>query len=265
VTVQTRLAVLLILVLAALTAAADSIEVIELQHRPAAELIPLIEPLVDGQGAITGQAFKLIVRGTDAEQAQIRKLVEQLDTAARQLMVSVFQGSVRDLHGLDVGGQVAYDSETGALVSGRALSTRTRSADHPLHRLRISEGNEGYIETGASIPYFSGRVWHGPRGDAVEGGVDYKDTHTGFYVLARTHGDQVTLNISPYRQIARETYGGQIDTRSASTTITGKLGKWLQIGGVNERRERSISGGGSRFTTRGRASDGIWIRVDPAD
>ena len=278
---------LLALLLCAAAAVADTIEVIELHNRPAAELIPVIKPMLDAGGSLTGQGFQLIVRSNDANLAQIRHLVNALDTAPEQLLISVFQGTDRDVRALAMSGGVVHqgDEVSGAIgdnsgpgrggnvrystdgtsVNAHVLSTRGRLSDNPVHQLRVTAGTEGYVETGQSIPYFSGRVWRGPGGASVESTIDYRDVTTGFYVLPRLHGDQVTLQISPHKSAVNQARAGAIDTQRAATTVSGPVGEWLQIGGVNEQVERSGSGVGNIASTRSRNNSSIWIKADRVD
>ena len=232
----------LVLLLWCGAAGADRIETIQLQHRPAAEILPLIRPMLDSGDSVSGDGFQLFVRANDQSLEQLRHMVEQLDTASRQLLISVFQGSERDLRALAVGGGFSYrDNDTrvavgsseaapgggsvrystgGASVNASTLSTRGRLSDNPVHQLRVSEGAPGYIDTGQSIPYFSAPRWwgrhHRHRGE-VEAGVEFKDVTTGFYVLPRVHGEQVTLDISPHKQALSDSRPGTIDTQRAST------------------------------------------------
>lgn len=275
---------LLALTLFAATAAADSIEVIELRNRPAADLIPVIRPMLDAGGSLTGQGFQLIVRSNPGNLEQIRHLVNALDTAPEQLLISVFQGTERDLRALAMSGGLRYENDhvegsagdhssqqrgagirystDGTSVTARTLATRGRLSDNPIHQLRVTSGSEGYVETGQSIPYFSGSVWRGPRGTSVESAVDYKDVTTGFYVLPRVRGEHVTLEISPHKNAVSQTRAGAIDTQRATTTVSGPLGEWLQIGGVTEQVERSGSGIGNIASTGSRTNASIWIRAE---
>jgi len=92
--------------------------------------------------------------------------------------------------------------------------------------------------------------------------VDYKDIDTGFYVLPKVHGEQVTLDVSPYKQSQSRQRGGTIETQRASTRITGQLGQWLTIGGVTEQTRRSSTGVGSYGSTQSRDNASIWIKAD---
>jgi type II secretory pathway component GspD/PulD (secretin) len=277
-----QLFTLLVLCLAALTAQADSIATIQLHNRPAADIIPLVKPMLGPGDAISGQGFQVSLRAPTDTQAQIKQMISALDTAAKMLLISVFQGNQRDLRALSVEGNFQAGGDNGSVSIGSSkergrggdvsfstrnasgganvISTRGRLQDNPIHQLRVSEGSEGYIETGESIPYFSGAQWLAPG--AVVGGIDYKDVTTGFYVLPRIHGDQVTLQVSPFKQSLSNTRGGDINTQSARTTITGRLGEWLSIGGTTEQTQQSRSNIGSYSSTQGRNEESIWIKAD---
>ena len=266
-------------------ALADPIQSIQLKHRPADEIMPVIKPLLGADDSLTGQGYQLFIRTSEKNFEQVRQMVSKLDTAAKMLLVSVFQGNDRELRALGVSGNFQYqdsDAKVGlgssdksgqrgadvkystrnASAGAHTFSTRGRLSDNPIHQLRISEGSEGYIETGESIPYFSGSYWRGGRHGLVGGGVDYKDINTGFYVLPRIHGEQVTMDVSPYKQSQSRQRGGDIETQSASTRITGQLGEWLAIGGITGQTRRYNTSVGSYGSTQSRDNASIWIKAD---
>ena len=276
-----KMACLLLLVS---VARADSIATIQLQHRPAEEVITIVQPMLKADDAISGQGFKIFLRSSPETLELVKGIVDVVDIPARILQVSVFQGSERDLGALGAsasvrvergdasveignerdrenvaGGSVTYNT-TDASASGSAISTQKSLRDNPIHKVRVSEGNEAYIETGERIPYFYSAAWIGPRGFA--GGVQYKDAVTGFYVLPRIRGDNVVLEVSPFKSTSLNTGRENFDTQSASTTITGRVGQWLLIGGITERVERSQSATGTTVVTQGRDDSGIWIKAD---
>jgi len=255
---------------------ADEVEVIELRHRPAEELIPLLRPMIDETGSLTGQGFRLIIRSSPADIDRLRQLVERLDSAPRQLLISVFQGSESDLQRSGSAVAIEYSSRNpsistgkkvderggGARISGSTFSTRARSKDAPIQQLRIREGAAGHIETGQSIPYFSSKLWLGARRSAVQAGIGYKDVSTGFYVRPRVHGDRVTLDISPYKEALSPKGGGIIDTQSAATTVTGPLGQWIEVGGSRTLKDSSDRSTGSTASTRQRNDTRLWIKAE---
>ena len=266
------------------TVQADSISTIQLQNRPAEEVIPIVKPMLEADDAITGQGFKIFLRSSPETLARVRDMIDVLDTPAKILQVSVFQGSDRDLGELgisakiriesgdasvdigngrdnndDAGGSITYSTTNGS-ASINSISTQKSLRDGPIHQVRVTEGTEAYIETGEQIPYFYSAARIGPRG--IAGGIEYKDAITGFYVLPRIRGDNVILEVSPFKSSQSNTGGDNIDTHSAGTTITGRVGEWLLIGGVTEQLERTQSATGTTVATHGGDNTGIWVRAD---
>ena len=247
-------------------AQADSVSVIELQHRPAEEVIPIVQPMLAPSDAITGTGFKLFLQSSPQTAARVRSMIEMLDTPARIMQVSVFQGSESSLREIAASARLRVESgatsygTTGGSVSVDGISTQESLRQNPLHQVRVAEGNEAYIETGERIPYFYGAAFAGRR--AVAGAVEFQNVVTGFYVLPRIRGDNVFLEVSPFSSSSSNNSGGNIETQAASTTISGSLGEWLLIGGVTEQVERSETGIGSTYATRGKDATGIWIKAD---
>ena len=256
--------------LLASTVQADSITTIQLMHRSAEEIIPIVKPMLGAGDGITGQGFILFLRSSPQTVAQVKEMIDALDIAAKMLQVSVFQGSKRDLEALRVSGSLQFKTGDASVRIGNssgnasgdfnATSTRLRRANNPIHQLRVAEGTAGFIETGEQIPYFTGAKRIAP-GSAV-GSTEYKDVTTGFYVLPRIHGDQVTLQVSPFKNSLSKTRSGNIETQQANTTITGRIGAWLQIGGVEENIKHSQTGTVSYSSTKSKTKNSIWIKAE---
>jgi type II secretory pathway component GspD/PulD (secretin) len=251
---------------------AASITTIQLQNRPAEEIIPIVKPLLGPGEVITASGFKLFLRASPASVEQVRDIIDALDIAAKMLQISVFQGSERDLKtvvisgnlriesgdanvgvgssGKHGAGNIAYDSGN---VSGdiNANNSQTSQSSNPVHQLRVTEGTEGFIQTGNQIAYSS-----------YNNGTEYKDVTTGFYVLPRIRGSGVMLKVRPFKNSQSNTRAGSIETQSANTTISGRLGEWLPLGGVTEQFKRSQSGIGSSSSSEGSTKSSIWIRAD---
>jgi type II secretory pathway component GspD/PulD (secretin) len=278
-----RLSLLPGLVLLVSAVQADSISTIQLQHRPAEDVIPIIEPMLGADDGISGQGFKIFLRSSPQTLARVREMVEDLDIPAKILQVSVFQGSARDLgelgisadvqiesgdasvdigngrdNDVDAGGSVTYSTSDGS-VSLNGISTQKSLRDNPIHQVRVTEGAEAYIETGERVPYFYG-AWKGRRG--YGGSIEYEDAMTGFYVLPRIRGDNVILEVSPFKSSQSNTDGDNIDTQSAGTTVTGRIGEWLLVGGITEQLEQTQSVTGTTIATQSRDDTGIWVKAD---
>src|SRR4026207_1645190 len=91
------LAALVLGCLGLVTAQAQQMQVIELDFRMAQGLIPILEPLLEPGGVLTGTDDVLFVRPSPENLEQIRAAVATLDRAPRQLLITVGQGTVRDV------------------------------------------------------------------------------------------------------------------------------------------------------------------------
>lgn len=247
--------------------AGSLIEVIDLQNRPATEVIPLVSPLLGPEDAVTGTGFQLIIRAAPATIAQVREMLGALDTAARNLVVSVRRGGLdtSSERGIDVqgriGGPVAED-RLGVRVIGRQTTDRTGD----LQTLRVLEGQQAFIRSGESIPYRSPGVILIPGGALAASGTNYRDLDRGFLVRPSVAPDhRVRLEIQQVDERLSQMGRGRIDTQRVDTVLSGEIGEWIPIGGIDSQRDASgrwILGAGSQQTTQ---DVEIHVRVDLAD
>ena len=247
-----RFFLLALALLTCLTALADEFEIIDLHHRRADDVIPIVLPLLESGGAITGADDKLFVRSNPANLAQIREAVAAIDRPQRQLLITVGQGSGAARDGTSVRGSATIGSgevqvgvnrppagESGATVITRSRSVQTDQQN--TSSIRALEGTEAYISIGQSVPFTSGTVTTGRYPPVVQQSTSFRDVTSGFYATARVSGDLVTLEISS-RQQAYRPRDETIDIKGATSVVTGRLGEWMELGAVREAQSGSSSG-----------------------
>ncbi len=241
----------------------QEIEVIDLLHRPAEEVMPLVSPFVTKGGSITGTDFKLIIKSTPENIEQIKKLLNKLDTALRQLVIfiSTDYSAVKSQQMAGISGRVGNDRaniatgtprsgnkvivmESGKKIQGGAsakeYSTRSSSQEPPAaQKIRVQEGQWAVIRSGKSIPLRQ-RVTN-PDGTVTQT-ISYRNVTSGFKVRPQVSGKQVTLHVRPERASLSEFGGGQIDISSLETTIQTRLGEWVELGGSLESLQSQESG-----------------------
>ena len=245
------LAPLIFALLFTAAAAADErrIEIVQLNHALAADVLPLLQPLVEPGGSISGMNDKLIVKTTPANLADLLNVLAAIDRAPKRLKITVRQnvdasslvreralsgqvnsGNVRAQvpdPGGRYGASAGYRDKNGNAVRYRALNTRSSNDSQNAHFVTTLEGSPALIQTGQAIPYLYNSGFYGS-------GIDYRDVSSGFYVTPRVNGDNVTLEIAPQLERADPGNRGVIDTRRAQTTLAGRLGEWIPLGGANE-------------------------------
>ena len=259
-------AIIFLLFLSITASAADRIEVIQLHGRSASEIIPIIQPLLDPGTAISAQGYKLIIRGSESDIAQAHEIINQLDSPPKQLTISLRRGAESTFSRNDA-------SATGTIKSGdarvsvngsgpakiRLHETQRNINDDSIRRINVTEGRQAFIQTGQLIPVGERHIDQFGRKNNT---VRYQSANSGFYVVPRLSGDLVNLEILQNNtQIDR--HGRQtLNTQSAGTTLRGRLGEWISIGGVSQQSTQSSSGI-LHSTRRSSHNDSqLYIKVD---
>lgn len=231
-----RLAWMFILSLWAATTLAQELEIITLRHNTAEQLIPQLRPLLAQGAALTGRGDSLFLRTTPANLAEIRQALAVLDRPLRRLVISVRHAGRQAAQG----GGAALGVEVGrrTVISGGVSESRATRDEEVAQQVQTVEGGRAFINVGRSSPVVMRQVVPTPHGAVVSDTLSYRETGTGFYVEPRVAGDRVTLAIST----ANDTPGalpGSAEVRRVVSTVSGRLGEWIPLGGSTRQVERS--------------------------
>lgn len=245
--------------------AADKLEVIQLHNRPAEQIIPLLQPHLETNEALTGQGFQLILRARAERAQELKALIAQLDAAVARLRISVRRASVAEIErdNQRLSGGVHVD-EDGAALRGRVTIHRTeaRSHERDTHMVNTLEGEPAFIAEGLAFPTVGSQVHIINGRQVISNTLEYRQLESGFYALARINGDQVTVTASPKREALSPRGGGMVESDALITTVRGPVGQWLELGGRTASVERSRSGVVHRTESKEHETNPIWIKVD---
>ena len=229
------------------------LEVIQLKHRTTNEIIPLIDPFLDKQGALSGMQGKLIIRTTPENLREIKQLLNEIDNAPRRLIITVKQDvdstTARSLlklsGGISKGGvQVKIAGRTGNrgfVVSKnslkvQALNNQNLERDHITQRIQVLDGGHALIHIGKSLPIPLRNKIHTPQGTRVIESTEFRDVTIGFIVAPSVSGNNVTLEVSPQRNTPHHQLLGAVNIQQINTSISGKLGEWMSLGNMERNR-----------------------------
>jgi type II secretory pathway component GspD/PulD (secretin) len=263
------------MLVAAPVAHAQSLATIPLQFRTAEDLLPILQPLVPQGSVITGTGDMLFVRADAATLEHIREAVAGLDRAPRQLLITVGQRSNARDSGTSARGsgtigsgdvQVGVNRPPADSAGGQVVVRSGTASDDTrnVSSVRALEGYDTYVSLGQSRPFTSttvaGGTHHPP---VVSQSTGFRDVQSGFYATPRVSGDRVTLEISSRQQrLKGDARNAPVTTGSVTTTVTGKLGEWMQIGGAIEGTE-GASGGLVTWGTRTDLTQySAWVKVE---
>lgn len=273
----------LLLVPLAFTARAEltTLETVELKYRTAAEVLPVVEPLVRGEGSVTGTQNLLFVRTTPENLAEVRRVLAAIDTLPRRLQITVLQNLDRATRDrlLAAGGGVssgdaamelpnfprrrgrAVESGRGDVsLRGQGLEREARESDRLAQHIHTLDGSPAFIVTGQPEADSRRRVVRAPFGERVEESASDQDLESGLYVLPRLSGEHVTLEISIRRGRAGPPGAGDLQT--VPTVATGWLGEWIDVGVVLQGHGAARSGVGSAGSSSGSGLGTMLLRVE---
>ena len=121
------------------------------------------------------------------------------------------------------------------------------------------EGRPASIYINQSIPIREVRNLRSGNQITEIDSIRFKDVRTGLMVLPRLTGDQVTLEVSPQKSRLN---GKSIETFDIDTLVRGRIGEWMELGGVTQRRKGSEEGIGDRSATHNDESRKLFLNVD---
>ena len=242
----------------------QGLEIIGLRHRSADQLLPQLAPFVEPGGALSGMNDKLFLRASPRNQAEIRQLVAALDTPPRRLRISVRQEGADS--GADRGAGVSGRLEVGA--GGTAMSGRghlyqsdSRSRRDISQQVQTVDGGRAAIMVGQSHFLPMRQLVLTPAGAVVSETLVQRDLATGFVATPRLAGDRVTLEISP-RDDTPGPQPGAVNSTRLLTTISGRLGEWIELGGALGEQSGSSAGIASYGTQSASRQRRLLLRVE---
>lgn len=242
---------LLVFVFAGFARAQGSLEILSLRYRTAEQVIPVLRPLLEPGGSLTGQGNQLIVRTSARNLADLRSALEAIDRAQRRLTISVRYDAA------------GTSSRSGIGVSNqgvRIVDSRGGGEERIDQRVQVLEGGRATIASGQSRPISQRQVIRTPTGTVVQDTTTMQDTATGFEVVPRIVGRDVILEIAQQREVPMQ--GGMVQGQRTATTVTAPLGEWVEIGGA----DTSVSRDGSTILSAGQsqasAARRVFVRVD---
>lgn len=218
-------------------------------QRNAAQLVPLIQSQL-GEGS-SAQAYQnqIILNANAEETATIKTLLQQIDIAGRQLLITVKkQGEAAQLQQQN-NSQVTISQSGNSRVETRVTThIRGAAANHQGYgeqSVRATEGVASFISIGNSRLYQDGNQ-----------GQAWQPANTGFYITPFIHGDTVNLQIQQFDN--QHLNKQQIAQQQLNSTVTGLLNQWLLIGAINSASQQNQQ----QNTRKQQSNSQIYVKVE---
>ena len=231
-----------------------------MKNRMVEDVIPIIKPLIIKGGTVTGMNNQLILKTTPSNIELIKSILEQIDNAPRKLLISVKRNNNNKFNKKEGGFSIKYDSkniqiesvdtgEKGIIVQNknskgdfiryRKSHEESQEQEGNIFYVNTLEGNPAFINTGQLIPVRNQTTVTTSGTTVVQENIGYHNINSGFYVTPKLQADNVVLTISPKFTELNKNEKNVINVQNVSTTVHGRLGKWISIGGVNQSSNNS--------------------------
>jgi type II secretory pathway component GspD/PulD (secretin) len=232
-----------LLLTASVTAMADT-EVVNLSNRTSADLLPVAQNFIGKDGTVSAYGNQLIVKADPAKIQDLRALLSQLDTPAKRLLITVDTNE---------NNQQSGDNQT------RIISYGTASREGGVQQIQASEGVPALIQVGQSVPLTTTQpdAYGRPQNQ-----TQYRNVTQGFYVTASVTGDTVHLAISTNRDRMSQERPDVVNVQSTDTTVSGRLGEWITLAGINRETQADKSSTTRTYSTQGRDDLTLRVKVD---
>ena len=218
-------------------------QVITLQNRTSASLLPIARDYIGITGKVSAYGNQLIVDAPAARIQSLQELLAKLDKPARRLLISV-----------DTSDNSPPDS------NARVYSTASREGG--TQQIQATEGVPALIQTGSTVPLTS--IQTDAYGRMLSQ-TDYRDVTHGFYVTANVTGNTVHLAIRTNRDRMSQERSDVVETQSTDTEVSGPLGQWITLAGISGRNISRQPPTTRTYSTQSRDDMTVRVKVDALD
>ncbi|MBI3221683.1 MAG: hypothetical protein HYZ46_01045, partial [Nitrosomonadales bacterium] len=123
------------------------------------------------------------------------------------------------------------------------------------------------VSSGQSVPVTQRQLIQQPWGTQIVESIQYQDVNSGFFVQPRLNGDIVTVEISAQNDSLAPNTGNtpSLRVQQTSTTVSGRLGEWMVVGGTARQGESNDGTLSTRSIGTANEERKVLIRVDEID
>lgn len=223
-----------------LAVSAMEVRTIHLDHRTPQEVIEKIDGLLPLNTSIKPFDDRIVLRSDKATYESLMKLLADFDKPHTSITVAVLrsQQELQQTHRR----QDRVDDEqrnTGVETGSTRYSTRDSRERDQLYRASGTAGEPIMLNTRELIPQDDQQVVLRQDGNiAISGTSDYLSLQNGFHTVVRLLSDN-GLKAEIYPAFSEQTRDEAIENTEIATTVTGRIGEWIELGRIGESSARS--------------------------
>jgi type II secretory pathway component GspD/PulD (secretin) len=250
---------------------AREVAVIKVEHRWAAELVPIVKSMLSADGTVTvsERVNSLVIADTPEAIERVQAYLDRFDRPVEQVRIHVrfhTMGETKDSE-IAARGRIS-DNNVSVSTGGKKKDGGDISVDDREHRqksdseffLIAMSGSPAYIRAGKEIPY-NHNVGFFRRYAPGDGTITWQTVESGFEVTPTLADDNAHLKIVP-----RIAYDARQDAVvrffGVQTELTVPLGRWVEIGGTTDQKNEIIREIFSLGSSRGQSSTSMSLMVE---
>jgi len=229
---------------------ADVVEIIQIRYRSATDALRIVEKLITKDGSVTmdDRTNSLVVKDSEESVGRILKIISTFDKAIEMAKIRVRFNENESESSRQIAAGGSVHGKNRKISSGKkknGVEVRIEDIDKTRQTgseyfVTVASGSPAYIVTGKSIPYRQKWV-HISGKRAISGdSVHFENIETGIEVTPVIAGEYADIRIVPRISGAGEE-GGIIRFSEASTRMTAPLGKWVTIGGADQKENEILN------------------------
>ncbi len=244
-----RFSLILASVLLCSVSPAREVAVIKVEHRWAAELVPIVKSMLSADGTVTVSARvnSLVIVDTPEAIERVQAYLDRFDRPVEQVRIHVRFHTMGEDRDSEVAARGRVSNDNGSIAIGGKKKDgvdisvedreRRQKSDSEFFVMAMS-GSPAYIRAGKEIPYHQNAAFF--RRHAAGGAtVSWQHVESGFEVTPTIAGNKAHLKIVP-----RIAYDDRKDAAirffDSQTELTVPIGRWVEIGGTTDRKNEII-------------------------
>ena len=228
---------------------AAEVDVVKVQYRRAAELVPVVQSLLSPEGTVTvsERINSLVIVDTPEAIQRVHAYLERFDRPVEQVRIRVRFHTTNTDNQRAAAAHGRYSTDDLSVSTGgkKRDGVDISVADRERRQISSSEafvvamsGSPAFIRTGKEIPYRRGSSFF-RRYAPGDGTIAWQNVESGFEVTPTIVGDNVHLKIVP-RLAYDQRKDGVVRFFAAQTELTVPLGQWVEIGGADHQQNEIV-------------------------
>ncbi len=267
-----------LLIALSVASASQTIHYVDLQHRPANEIIPLIKPMLEPGEAISGDGYQLFIKTSSQRKQILEDLIQNIDKTVKIFRITVSDDEFVSTENNDISASAKADVDNGEIILGRnppdepgitlhADTRKTEDRSDNTQFVLVQEGKPAFVTREKLHIYPVHAYVRRPNGDfIIEHYQPSLSRQDGFYIIARASGeDMVHIKIQSSTSKRQSYHGYGQEQTFIDTTVEIPLGSWFEIGGNTDTRETTSDGLIYRTHKNEKRQQRVFIKINLAD